>query len=355
MTKHLRTGLLLGVSVLIVVMGGSVAVGLLRERSNVRVALVELSPEERTGVEAVIEHRQEGDSRSTYSVSSLESTAALAELFSRRRTRPDIVVSHSIAVSDPTLYNSLEPVTAFERRFSDPAVSSFTIDSHSYAIPLLWSPFGLYYSQPVFRRLGLQPPDTWSDFTSTIETLRASGVTPLLSASENSAFLSNLESYLKHNNFPPNHDRLDARVDALLERGILGSASPLLSEHELADLLLSESVGMVAASMQLQRHVDRSERLRITFSPLPLPGTGRPATVARIVGAGITPAGSAKPAAVALLDYLSAASTQEMIVQLSGPRITFAAVNPAARYANEEARTAARLLSISQQLIPERR
>lgn len=265
------------------------------------------------------------------------------------------MISHSAAVSDPSLNNNLEPVVAPEQRFPEPTISSFTIDSNAYAIPLLWSPFGLYYSQPVFRRLDLQPPDTWSDLTSIVDTLRASSTIPLLSASENSVFLSNLESFLRHNNFPPNHVRPDARVDTLLEQGLLGGASRLLSEEELAGLLLSESVGMVAASMQLQRHVDRSDRIRITFSPLPFPANGRPATVARIVGVGITPAGSAKPAAVALVDYLAEASTQELIVQLSGPRITFAAVNPSARFPNEEARTAARLLNVSQQLVPERR
>ncbi|GAB3185567.1 extracellular solute-binding protein [Nesterenkonia halophila] len=68
------------------------------------------------------------------------------------------------------------------QQWVDPTMrETFSAEGTPYAIPLHQSYYAMFYSRPVFEKLGLEPPATWDDFLAVAEELKADGVTPIAS------------------------------------------------------------------------------------------------------------------------------------------------------------------------------
>ncbi|MBO0867553.1 MAG: extracellular solute-binding protein [Micromonosporaceae bacterium] len=59
----------------------------------------------------------------------------------------------------------------------------YTVDGKQYCVPLNVAYWGMFYNKHVFAKYNLQPPKTWSDFTTILSTLKAGGVTPMYQTS----------------------------------------------------------------------------------------------------------------------------------------------------------------------------
>lgn len=55
----------------------------------------------------------------------------------------------------------------------------FTLDNKYYGVPIFMDVRTMTYNKDIFDQLGLQPPQTWSEFLQVMDTIKASGVTPL--------------------------------------------------------------------------------------------------------------------------------------------------------------------------------
>lgn len=54
----------------------------------------------------------------------------------------------------------------------------FTVGGKQYCVPLIWSPWVLYYNTKVFKDNGIAAPETWDQLISAADKLKAAGVTP---------------------------------------------------------------------------------------------------------------------------------------------------------------------------------
>lgn len=59
----------------------------------------------------------------------------------------------------------------------------YTVKGKQYCVPLNVAYWGMFYNKHIFAQYGLQPPKTWSDFESTLSTLKSHGVTPMYQTS----------------------------------------------------------------------------------------------------------------------------------------------------------------------------
>ena len=59
---------------------------------------------------------------------------------------------------------------------------AFTVDDRQYGFPYVVEYWPVWYNKKIFKRLGLQKPQTWEDFIRICEILHAAGITPILSS-----------------------------------------------------------------------------------------------------------------------------------------------------------------------------
>jgi multiple sugar transport system substrate-binding protein len=64
-------------------------------------------------------------------------------------------------------------------KFAPATIEGTRMDGGVYGFPLYHYTWGFLYRKPLFERLGILPPATWSEFRQVCERLRAAGVTPL--------------------------------------------------------------------------------------------------------------------------------------------------------------------------------
>lgn len=85
----------------------------------------------------------------------------------------------------------------------DPALrESFTSDGRQYGVPLYKSYYAVFYSKPVFAKLGVEVPTTWQEFLHVVDTAHARHITPISSGGatswESSIWFQQLVNGLDH-------------------------------------------------------------------------------------------------------------------------------------------------------------
>ncbi|WP_329454181.1 ABC transporter substrate-binding protein [Streptomyces sp. NBC_01497] len=85
----------------------------------------------------------------------------------------------------------------------DPALrESFTSDGRQYGVPLYKSYYAVFYSKPLFARLGVGVPATWQEFLHIVDLTHARGITPIASGGattwESSIWFQQLVNGLDH-------------------------------------------------------------------------------------------------------------------------------------------------------------
>ncbi len=89
------------------------------------------------------------------------------------------------AYADAGLLRDITPELEGEWRDSIGAKSALELfgkDGAYYGIPWEWGAVGMYYNKDLFEQAGLDPenpPTTWSEFLSTVQTLKDAGITPI--------------------------------------------------------------------------------------------------------------------------------------------------------------------------------
>lgn len=73
---------------------------------------------------------------------------------------------------------------ALTDKMTSGSVAAVSVDRQPYALPVNYYHWGFYYKISVFKRLGLTPPENWSELLDVIRTLRESSVTPIALGSE---------------------------------------------------------------------------------------------------------------------------------------------------------------------------
>lgn len=73
---------------------------------------------------------------------------------------------------------SPELLQAMQSRLTPATLGASRIDGQTYAFPLKYYHWGFFYRKSLFARLGLQPPQRWSEFELLCEQLLAAGVKP---------------------------------------------------------------------------------------------------------------------------------------------------------------------------------
>ncbi|MCA1221153.1 ABC transporter substrate-binding protein [Streptomyces sp. 8L] len=85
----------------------------------------------------------------------------------------------------------------------DPTLrASFTSDGRQYGVPLYKSYYAVFYSKPLFARLGLEVPTTWQEFLHIVDAAHARRITPIASGGattwESSIWFQQLLNGLDH-------------------------------------------------------------------------------------------------------------------------------------------------------------
>jgi multiple sugar transport system substrate-binding protein len=65
------------------------------------------------------------------------------------------------------------------KKFAPTTLDATRIDGEVYGFPLFYYGWGLTYRKSLFKRLGIRPPATWSEFHDVCKRLKGAGVTPL--------------------------------------------------------------------------------------------------------------------------------------------------------------------------------
>jgi multiple sugar transport system substrate-binding protein len=66
-----------------------------------------------------------------------------------------------------------------KKKFAPATLEGTRIDGEVYGFPVYYYGWGFVYRKSLFKRLGLQPPRTWTEFTDACKRLKAAGVAPL--------------------------------------------------------------------------------------------------------------------------------------------------------------------------------
>lgn len=69
--------------------------------------------------------------------------------------------------------------------YSPEVREAFTFKGRVYGFPYVVEYWVVWYNKTIFKRLGLSEPSTWDEFTHICESLKGSGVTPVLSSLQN--------------------------------------------------------------------------------------------------------------------------------------------------------------------------
>lgn len=77
----------------------------------------------------------------------------------------------------------MTPYVQEDKAWSDQIIPStlkpFTLDNKVYGVPVLMDVRMMAYNKEVFNKLGLQPPNTWTEFIQVMDKIKASGLIPL--------------------------------------------------------------------------------------------------------------------------------------------------------------------------------
>lgn len=99
------------------------------------------------------------------------------------------------AVQDLT--NELNQDPAWKGRFFPNVMSATTFDGKTYGVPLnSMEPVLLYYNKRVFADAGVQPPKTWDELLSLVNTFKGRGITPIALGGANKWTYLMYEEYL---------------------------------------------------------------------------------------------------------------------------------------------------------------
>ncbi len=80
------------------------------------------------------------------------------------------------------LLSPLEPGQVeflLNKKFAPATLDGTRIDGEVYGFPVYYYGWGFIYRKSLFKRLGIAPPRTWSDFIDTCKRLKAAGIAPL--------------------------------------------------------------------------------------------------------------------------------------------------------------------------------
>ena len=89
-----------------------------------------------------------------------------------------------VELSNPELYARAGKLSPLPESLTDQMKQAQNTDGAVYAIPRYYSCRGILYNKSVFQRLGLRPPQSYGDFLSLCEALKAAGITPLAVGAE---------------------------------------------------------------------------------------------------------------------------------------------------------------------------
>lgn len=73
-----------------------------------------------------------------------------------------------------------EPTKAWIGELNPAATGLYELDGKQYGVPFNLGMVGVWYRKSLFEKAGIEtPPATWDEFLTTVETLKAKGITPL--------------------------------------------------------------------------------------------------------------------------------------------------------------------------------
>jgi multiple sugar transport system substrate-binding protein len=144
------------------------------------------SPEETAALNRTIAsfERLNRDIKVDYTPISGDYDAAMLARFAARRP-PDVLYVDSLDV--PDYLPALEPLNGYIQRtrkwstkpFFPRLLSGFTVKGKIYGFPKDWSPLGLIANSAMMSKAGIaRPPQTWAQFTQTLQRLRNSNAVP---------------------------------------------------------------------------------------------------------------------------------------------------------------------------------
>ena len=116
---------------------------------------------------------------------------------------PDLLASSAgatlAAMADKGL---LRDITSEVASWSSPAASDidgmnlYAVAGKQYGAPWAMGATAFFYNKTLFTRVGIQPPQTWADFLSTVDKLKNAGIVPFAIAGRDEWPAMNLWSYL---------------------------------------------------------------------------------------------------------------------------------------------------------------
>jgi multiple sugar transport system substrate-binding protein len=174
-------------------------------------------------------------------------------------------------------------------RFAPATLEATRISGHLYGLPIAYYPWGLFYRRSLFRKLGLSPPATWSDFLHACDRLKAAGITPIgLAAGDGwpaAGWFDLLDLRMNGLDF---HRRLlagDISFRDPAARAVLTQWKALLDDHDFLDEALNrpwtdampylyrEKVGMVLMGSFIGARLPPDMAGDIGFLPFPAMST----------------------------------------------------------------------------------
>ena len=210
-----------------------------------------------------------------------------------------------------------------------------------YFIPIGYSWAGIYYNRAVFEQLGLEPPETWTEFILVCDILRDNGIAPL-SLSGDEAMMGMLWfAYLNLRlNGPEFHSALmrgeisftEARVRTvfeawqhLIDQGYFVEKPEMMTDFDAMTALIrhddlpGEKAAMVLATSYYTDDLPELFQAELDFFRFPIMDSALP--VGEIVEpyGYVVPKDSANlPQTLAFLSYMSSAEAQTSLVQAGG-------------------------------------
>ena len=339
------------------------------DQATVRV-LVLASASEMTGVERAVERFREVHDEYTLKLTPVSSEADFSDALGNGRGSADIAmlpaghtfetVAKDYFVSPASLELSRLDLSAFPA----PALESFSYDGEPRAVPIAWTPSGYFVSRRVTGTSSL--PESYQGFLNLLERARKQNSRGLVLVGERQGQVVDLFLSLMANQpasgiatalledeawfEQPQAAEAIEEFRSIYRQGLIHRSSFDYGPDDAFAVLNRDEAATVFAPADFGGRIAIDERRQYPLSRPPLQGPRRPIIVGRLVGAAITETGSNKASAKAFLTLLADHTMQEQMASGAGP--TFYAPHTSARYPSEAARTAARLLSISERIFP---
>ncbi|TCI01168.1 extracellular solute-binding protein [Corallincola luteus] len=181
--------------------------------------------------------------------------------------------------------DKLWPSAEWPHKFSPGVLSSVSSDGHIYGLPFSHYGWGFYYQKSLFKRLDLQPPQTWPAFLAVAEKLIDAGVTPFALGSKHPWTLAGWFDYLNMRvNGPAFHQQLlqgkvsftDPRVTKtflhwrqLLDKGYFPERHASYSWDEVLPLFFRQRTGMLLMGSFFVNQIPDQLQPDIGFFPFP--------------------------------------------------------------------------------------